>query len=90
MIWISESERGGSVFPVVTLGGTGNCKWHRRSIEILGADGRYGEVDHSPTFPFVTPSDLLDFLRHRMTLGESAAVAEFQAWVRHRIAGGTR
>jgi Uma2 family endonuclease len=51
----------------------------------LGPSGTYTEQSPSPTFPQVTPADLLLYLRMRDTQDENTVLRQFQAWVRGRI-----
>lgn len=56
------------------------------TFHVLGADGRNTERPTSPTFPFVTPADLLRHLALAEQMDENAVVREFRGWVRQQLA----
>jgi Uma2 family endonuclease len=59
------------------------------TFNVLGTDGKYASVATSPTFPGLTPADLISFLHLRTQLDENALIRQFRAWVRqHLVAGG--
>ncbi|OLP17143.1 hypothetical protein BST81_17485 [Leptolyngbya sp. 'hensonii'] len=47
-------------------------------------DQDYVPVDQSPTFPWLPPAIILEFLQKRLILGETKAIREFKAWVREQ------
>ena len=57
------------------------CTFH-----VLGPDGRYAEHSTSPTFPFLTPADLLRHLALCAHMDVNAVVREFRTWVRQQLA----
>jgi Uma2 family endonuclease len=57
------------------------------SIFILNEKGRYEEIEHSPTFPFLKPQHILRFLHMRSTHDENAIVRAFRSWVRRQRKG---
>jgi Uma2 family endonuclease len=58
---------------------------HVLSFQVLGADGTYRRVESSPTFPGITPADLVPFLRDAHTAPDQNAVTRrFREWVRQR------
>jgi Uma2 family endonuclease len=57
------------------------------TFNVLGKDGNYTIATHSLAFPFVTPADLLSFVKMRGgQTDENAAARLFRDWVRQRIA----
>jgi Uma2 family endonuclease len=50
------------------------------------AGGAYTPASPSPTFPLVTPADLLTFLALVGTQGEMSALLQFRDWFRQRLA----
>ena len=51
------------------------------TFHVLGPDGHYVEPPMSPTFPFLTPADLLQHLALASPMEENAFVRQFRAWV---------
>ncbi len=56
------------------------------TFHVLGPDHRYTELPTSPTFPFVTPADLLHHLALADQMDENAVVRQVRAWVRQQLA----
>lgn len=44
----------------------------------------YQVVEYSPTFPFLSPNDILRFIEQRATIGETAVIRSFRQWVREQ------
>jgi Uma2 family endonuclease len=44
----------------------------------------YQIVERSPTFPFLSPHDILRFIEQRATIGETALIRSFRQWVREQ------
>lgn len=42
----------------------------------------YQIVERSPTFPFLSPHDILRFIEQRATIGETALIRSFRQWIR--------
>jgi Uma2 family endonuclease len=59
----------------------------RLSVLVLGPDGRYGESDHSPTFPAIPLSGFAGHLDRRGQTDETTLVKSFRKWVRQITAG---
>jgi Uma2 family endonuclease len=55
----------------------------------LAPDGSLVTVSHSRAFPFLAAIDLMQFLALRRQLGANAIAAQFRAWVKQRLAGGS-
>jgi len=62
-------------------------------LEVWRYDGRrlrfyqleekqYLERNTSPTFPFLSPSEIVRFLEQQKTVGETAMIRLFREWVR--------
>ncbi|HEY9645361.1 MAG TPA: Uma2 family endonuclease [Chroococcidiopsis sp.] len=47
-------------------------------------DGTYQPIDHSPTFPWLPPTIILEYLDKRFEIGETKAIRQFRAWVREQ------
>jgi Uma2 family endonuclease len=47
-------------------------------------DGTYQPVDHSPTFPWLPSTIILEYLDKRFEIGETKAIRQFRAWVREQ------
>jgi len=59
------------------------------TFHVLGVDGKYAKATHSKAFPFVTPADLLPFLKQAIQAGNvNAVVSQFRIWIRQRLAAG--
>lgn len=57
------------------------------TFHVLGPGAAYQAAVASPTFPFVTPADLVGFLRQaRQAADENAVTGQFRVWVRQRRA----
>jgi Uma2 family endonuclease len=57
------------------------------SFYVLGTGPTYTTAAVSPTFPLVTPADLLNFLQQGRQAGdENAVLRQFRAWIRQRAA----
>jgi Uma2 family endonuclease len=52
---------------------------------VLGADGRYTESDHSPTFPQLPLEGLPPFIAQFGQVDETRLVKSFRAWVRANV-----
>jgi Uma2 family endonuclease len=59
----------------------------RLSVLVLGAEGRYGESGHSPTFPSIPLSGFAEYLGRRGQTDETTLVKSFRNWVRGVVAG---
>jgi Uma2 family endonuclease len=55
-------------------------------VQLLRADGQYGESQQSQAFSFLPPDDVLRFLQLRGSLSETEMLRQFPLWVRQRIA----
>lgn len=59
-------------------------------FHVRGADGKFTEVPTSPTFPGLSPAELVPFLRQaRSAADENAVMRTFRAWVRTRFTSTT-
>jgi Uma2 family endonuclease len=47
-------------------------------------DGTYQPVDHSPTFPWLPSTIILEYLDKRFEIGETKAIRQFRDWVREQ------
>jgi Uma2 family endonuclease len=55
------------------------------SFYVLGVGRTYATAAVSPTFPLVTPADLIGFLQQgRMAGDENAVLRQFRAWIRQQ------
>jgi Uma2 family endonuclease len=52
------------------------------AFHVLGAGAVYTLVNHSLSFPQVTPGDLIGFLALRATLDENEVIRQFRVWIR--------
>lgn len=52
------------------------------------ADGEYREREFSVAFPWVSVTEIGQFVRESQTTGEVASIASFRAWVRQKINSG--
>jgi Uma2 family endonuclease len=57
------------------------CDGRRLSVEVLSEDGQYAESDHSPTFPQIPLSGIIDHLNQRGQTDETTIVRSFRALV---------
>jgi Uma2 family endonuclease len=65
--------------------------WHLAGdaleFHVLGADKKYAQVSTSPTFPGITPADLMTFVKQaRGVADQNMTAAAFRAWLQQRIA----
>lgn len=58
------------------------------TFHVLGEDRCYEDVALSPTFPFVRPSDLSEFLALREQMDENCVIRQFRDWIRHKMGLG--
>lgn len=58
------------------------------TVLVLQADGRYRELERSPTFPDVPLDVVTDFVRQGRNGLTAQAVWDFEAWLRARPADG--
>lgn len=49
-------------------------------------DNSYQPVSHSPTFPWLPPSVIVEYLSLRLDVGETQAIKQFRVWVRQAVA----
>jgi Uma2 family endonuclease len=52
----------------------------------LQADGTYRMLDHSPSFPWLSLTELGEWLSKRMIMDETRLIRSFRAWVRTELA----
>jgi Uma2 family endonuclease len=52
----------------------------------LGGAGHYQEAERSPTFPLVTPAELVRFVQLGEAEDDTSMVRAFRAWVREQLA----
>jgi Uma2 family endonuclease len=58
-------------------------RYDARAITIYRLDSeRYQACDRSPTFPQITPAEVMRFLELRKTMGETSLIRSFRKWVR--------
>jgi Uma2 family endonuclease len=58
-------------------------RYDARAITIYRLEGeRYQACDRSPTFPQITPAEVMRFLELRKTMGETSLIRSFRKWVR--------
>jgi Uma2 family endonuclease len=58
-------------------------RYDARAITIYRLEGeRYQACDRSPTFPQITPAEVMRFLELRKTMGETSLIRSFREWVR--------
>lgn len=64
-------------------------RWHDDELRayLLGADGKYTEIEFSANLPMLRVRDLEPFLEWPSAADESAWIRSFRAWVRERFAG---
>jgi Uma2 family endonuclease len=64
-------------------------RWHKDGLVflVLGADGKYGSVSVSPTFPLPNcPADLMPFIAMRGQMDDNSVIRQFRAWIRAKLA----
>lgn len=58
-------------------------RYDARAITIYRLEGeRYQVCDRSPSFPEITPAEVMRFLELRKTMGETSLIRSFREWVR--------
>jgi Uma2 family endonuclease len=58
-------------------------RYDARAITIYRLEGEsYQVCDRSPTFPQITPAEVMRFLELRKTMGETSLIRSFRKWVR--------
>jgi len=60
-------------------------KYNGRALQYyILQDGAYLPIECSPTFPWLPPAIILEFLEKRFEIGETQAIRQFRAWVRQQ------
>ncbi|MCF3569198.1 Uma2 family endonuclease, partial [Planktothrix agardhii 1807] len=61
-------------------------RYDGKNITFYQLEGEaYRETDNSPTFPFLSQSDIMHFLELKKTTRENAWIGLFRKWVKSQI-----